>query len=256
MLYNKLVRDKIPQIIRAQGEIPNTRILGEDEYMCHLAQKLDEEVHEYHEDRNAEELADILEVVFALGEQLGYSQKALLDAYQQKHDARGGFRDRIFLIGKETLTYHSASAADVETVYAMSKALIDTYEDIASIAYEKGLAWVRRKITDNIGEYTRVCMAGETVGYYRLHEEAGETELDDLYILPKYRGRGIGTVVLQKCLAEVKTPVFLYVFKENLGAIRLYTRMGFVHVQDVGQTRMILRREVDTEHSRSYNMVR
>lgn len=101
MVYNKLVRDKIPDLIRAQGERPNIRILSEEEHMEYLHKKLDEEVAEFHQDINTEELADILEVVFALAEGMGCSKEKLLEQYQDKHDRRGGFRDRIFLISKE-----------------------------------------------------------------------------------------------------------------------------------------------------------
>lgn len=101
MEYNKLVRDKIPDIIRNQGEQPNIRILEDAEYRVNLERKLDEEVTEFHRDQTLEELADILEVVFALAESKGASKAELLKMYQEKHDKRGGFRDRIFLISKE-----------------------------------------------------------------------------------------------------------------------------------------------------------
>jgi len=96
----KLVRDKIPMLIAQSGEMPLTRILEQEEYRSCLEAKLDEEVAEFHADQNAEELADILEVVYALADMTG-SREALLAAYQQKHDARGGFEKRIFLISKE-----------------------------------------------------------------------------------------------------------------------------------------------------------
>lgn len=101
MTYNKLVRDRIPEIIRAQGEIPSIRILSEQEYRVQLERKLDEEISEFHNDRNLEELADILEVIYALTENLGFSKEDLMAAYKKKHDERGGFSDRIFLISKE-----------------------------------------------------------------------------------------------------------------------------------------------------------
>ena len=101
MVYNKLVRDKIPEIIRGNGEVPRCRVLDREEYISCLENKLDEEVGEYHRDRNAEELADILEVVFALADSIGCSREELMDIYQRKHEARGGFRDRIFLVSKE-----------------------------------------------------------------------------------------------------------------------------------------------------------
>lgn len=103
MVYNKLVRDQIPEIIRCQGARPVIRVLDDGEYTRCLEEKLDEEVAEYHRDRNLEELADILEVVFALAEDLGASRELLMKVYQAKHDERGGFADRLFLIAKEDI---------------------------------------------------------------------------------------------------------------------------------------------------------
>ncbi len=99
--FDKLVRDKIPQIMEAAGEKPITEILEEEAYLRFLEQKLDEEVGEYHRDKTAEELADILEVVFSLGQTHGYGREELLTLCAQKRQARGGFEQRIYLIGKE-----------------------------------------------------------------------------------------------------------------------------------------------------------
>jgi len=101
MNFNKLVRDKIPEIIEAQGEKAITRVLDTEEYLKCLETKLEEEVSEYRESKTLEELADILEVVFALSEATGYSQEALLAACTAKRAQRGGFANRIFLIAKE-----------------------------------------------------------------------------------------------------------------------------------------------------------
>ena len=100
-IYNKLVRDKIPEIMLSKGETPITKILNNVEYVVFLEKKLDEEVAEYHNSKDIEELADILEVVYALCKSKGYSVDELLSVYQNKHDVRGGFSDKIFLIGKE-----------------------------------------------------------------------------------------------------------------------------------------------------------
>ena len=101
MVYNKLVRDKIPAIIDAQGKKANIRILNDEEYRRALETKLDEEVSEYHKDRKLEELADILEVIYALAESSGHSKEELLEACEKKRQERGGFRDRAFLISNE-----------------------------------------------------------------------------------------------------------------------------------------------------------
>ena len=100
-IYNKLVRDKIPEIMLSKGETPITKILSDMEYISYLENKLDEEVTEFHNSKELEELADILEVVYALCECKGYSVDELLSVYQKKHESRGGFSKKIFLIGKE-----------------------------------------------------------------------------------------------------------------------------------------------------------
>ena len=97
----KLVRDKIPMLIKQSGEKPLIRILEQEEYRSCLEAKLNEEVAEFHADKTAEELADILEVVYALAENIGCSRGDLQKIHEKKHAERGGFRDRIFLMGKE-----------------------------------------------------------------------------------------------------------------------------------------------------------
>lgn len=101
MVYNKLVRDRIPDIIRAQGEIPIFRVMEDEEYAYRLREKLMEEVQEFQNDENLEELADILEVVFALAESLGYSKEELMACCKEKHERRGGFQYKILLLSKE-----------------------------------------------------------------------------------------------------------------------------------------------------------
>lgn len=100
-VFNKLVRDKIPEIIIANGQTPLTRTLDDDDYQVELHKKLQEEVSEYLEDVNTEELADILEVVYALGAQLGITAQELEYLRLHKAQKRGGFEKRIFLESAE-----------------------------------------------------------------------------------------------------------------------------------------------------------
>lgn len=101
MSHGKLVRDKIPQIIAAAGEKPITRILGQEEYLVALDRKLDEEVAEYQADKSLEEMADVLEVLFAICEARGHSVEELMAARDEKRKARGGFAQKIFWDGNE-----------------------------------------------------------------------------------------------------------------------------------------------------------
>ena len=101
MIYHKLVRDKIPQIIEEKGGKAEFRTLTQEEYLLHLEKKLDEEVAEYHQDQTLEELADILEVVYALAASKGYTKAELETLYQKKHEARGGFAKRLLLLSSD-----------------------------------------------------------------------------------------------------------------------------------------------------------
>ena len=96
--YNKLVRDRIPEIIEATGAKCNVRILSDEEYIKMVDAKLDEEIAEYHADQNIEELADILELIRAVTLARGYTLEELEAVRASKAEKRGGFNDKIFLI--------------------------------------------------------------------------------------------------------------------------------------------------------------
>ncbi len=96
-VYNKLVRDKVPEIIKAKGKRPVTRILNDKEYVEALIDKLCEEIGDFDEDRNAEEMADILEVLMALAKALGIDQASLKTIRDKKAISNGSFNKRIFL---------------------------------------------------------------------------------------------------------------------------------------------------------------
>ncbi len=143
-------------------------------------------------------------------------------------------------VNKMNITYAPIKKEDIDTIYAFCKKLIDDYEDLDSIDYDKVLAWVKRKIEKRADEYKRVLIGGDLAGFYRFHEEDGEMEIDDLYILPEYRGMGIGTKVLEKCLYDTDKTVFFYVFTKNERAIKLYKSLGFTERKKVGDTRIIM----------------
>lgn len=97
MKYDKLVRDKIPEIIAESGQKATFRVLMPSERMEYLEKKLDEEVAEFHESKDIEELADILEVLIALAVEKGYGADVLQVERLKKRTIRGGFDKKILL---------------------------------------------------------------------------------------------------------------------------------------------------------------
>jgi predicted house-cleaning noncanonical NTP pyrophosphatase (MazG superfamily) len=98
MSYDKLVRDKIPDIIKNSNRVPECRILDDDqEYLRYLIKKLQEEVLEFTENPCVEELADIKEVIDALSEIEGFED--VVRVQERKMKERGGFGGRVLLTG-------------------------------------------------------------------------------------------------------------------------------------------------------------
>ena len=96
-VYNKLVRDKIQELIESDGKTCKTRVLSNEEYIAALEAKLNEEVAEYQADKNLEEMADILEVLRSICIAREYALEELEAVRAKKADERGGFEEKIFL---------------------------------------------------------------------------------------------------------------------------------------------------------------
>lgn len=100
-VYNKLVRDKIPEIMEANNAHPITRILSDEEYLNELNKKLQEELIEYLADGSIEELADIQEVLLAILTTKKVSVQDFNDLRIQKVKKRGAFQKKIYLVGED-----------------------------------------------------------------------------------------------------------------------------------------------------------
>ena len=99
-IYNKLVRDNIPDIITANGETPVTRILDDAEYIKALEEKLYEEYEEVISSSGSdrcEELADLIEVIRSLAKQENKTLEEIISMADEKRAQRGGFENKIYL---------------------------------------------------------------------------------------------------------------------------------------------------------------
>lgn len=97
--YNKLVRDKIPEILDEKGISYEKRIASPEEYKAELVKKLGEEIQEFLEAGDVEELADVVEVIEALRQLPEYFEVEAIR--QKKREERGGFDQKIILKGQK-----------------------------------------------------------------------------------------------------------------------------------------------------------
>lgn len=115
--YNKLVRDKIPEIISYDGKKAVSHILSEEDYLAELDKKLMEEVKEYIKDKNLEEMADVLEVLYAICNARGYTIEELQTKRKEKAELRGSFQEKIFLeYVEEEITSKSNQISDMKAL--------------------------------------------------------------------------------------------------------------------------------------------
>lgn len=96
-LYHKLVRDRIPEIIEQSGKTCVVSTLSDKEYLRMIDEKLTEELGEYYADGNIEELADLIEVIYAAAKVRGYTIEQLEAVRVDKVQRRGAFDKRILL---------------------------------------------------------------------------------------------------------------------------------------------------------------
>ena len=96
-IYNKLVRDKIPEIIEKDNRKPITKILSNKDYLIELNKKIQEETKEYIESNNIEELADIVEVIYGILNAQNMSIEEFEKIRKEKAEKRGAFKEKIFL---------------------------------------------------------------------------------------------------------------------------------------------------------------
>ncbi len=95
---NKLVRDRVPDLIRGQGRRCTVRVLDATEYRAALDRKLAEEVDEYLRSGDPAELTDIVEVVYAIALGWGINREQFERLREAKRGERGGFEARLLLV--------------------------------------------------------------------------------------------------------------------------------------------------------------
>lgn len=134
---------------------------------------------------------------------------------------------------KLDLSYKNATKENLEIIYQYNKELLERYTEIQPMNQEVILKALWEKIENSIERYKMLYLEDEEVGFYCIHTRNEEIELEDLCVYPAYQSQKIGTTVIEHCLEKANLPVQLYVFKENVGAWRLYEKLGFYIVRNI-----------------------
>ena len=106
--YDKLVRDRIPEVILSSGRLPVADFLPRQEMQSALDRKLKEEIQEYLDSHSVEELADVLEVLHGIAFHLGVPWEEIEGERIRKREERGGFEKGVRLLRVESILNQTA----------------------------------------------------------------------------------------------------------------------------------------------------
>lgn len=138
------------------------------------------------------------------------------------------------------IKFEKASVGDAQSIFELFCELVEKHEDLTINNYEKIKKWEKFKLSNSLSEYYSIFCDDEKVGYVHFFQNESSMEIDDFYILNEFRNRGVGTETLRKLKSSTDMPISLFVFKNNLGAIKFYEREGFKFKEDIDERRMVL----------------
>lgn len=141
------------------------------------------------------------------------------------------------------IVYKKADQSDKKEIFNMFCKMVESYENLEKRNFDFIKKFELEKLDSFIDEYDCFYLNNEKVGYVLFLEDGNKMEIDDFYVLPKFRNLGIGSEVLKHLISKTEKSIFLYTFIKNIGAIRFYQKFGFKLKEKVDETRVILDRE-------------
>lgn len=143
------------------------------------------------------------------------------------------------------ITFANTKEEDAERIIAMEREQIDAFEDFSKLTQGQVYAFTRKKVNEELLHYTTIFCDGHKAGWYHFTDENTYMELDDLFILPEFQGKGIGSAIVERCINATNKPIRVYVFTGNIGAIGLFEKKDFQIVQTLHRTRYVMEHHKD-----------
>ena len=130
------------------------------------------------------------------------------------------------------LKFVRASSEDIEDLYFRLKETLMYYQPYDN-DLEPELTRIYKRLKTHISDYTLVKYRGEKAAYYYFHEENGKMRIDDLYVLQRFRGRGIGSSVLRRCMSETELPIIAELYDADIRSMSLFRHHAFLRTDQL-----------------------
>lgn len=138
------------------------------------------------------------------------------------------------------ITFANTNEEDAEKIIEIEREQIDSYEDFSKLNHGQVYAFTRKKVHEELSNYTTIYCDGHKAGWYHFTDENTYMELDDLFILPEFQERGIASAIIERCINATNKPIRAYVFTGNIGAISLFEKKDFQIIQTLHHTRYVM----------------
>lgn len=137
------------------------------------------------------------------------------------------------------LKFVRASVEDIEELYFRLKEAVVTNQPYEN-DIEPELTCIYSRLKAHISDYTLVKYCGEKAAYFYFHEENGKMRLEDLYVFKHFRGRGIGSSILRRCMSETELPIIAELYNADFLAISLFKHHAFVRTGQLYSRKCIM----------------
>ncbi len=148
----------------------------------------------------------------------------------------------VYMVGEDmdlNLKFIPATEADIDEIYIRLMEVFLFYQPYHSDP-ESELMRIYKRLKAHIREYTSVKYNGEKAGFYYFHEENGKMRIQDMYVLKRFRARGIGSAMLHRCIMETELPIIAEVYNADFLSMSLLKHNGFAKVEQLNSRMCIM----------------